>query len=163
MAAVHDTDRPPLSFTLEQGVAAGAVGVTALNAVTYLDMAVRARPASTTPQDAVDISARKVGIEIPGDGESKSNRLQGLGPLTGIATGLAVGAATAVIRRWRPGMSFPVTALLAGATAMVAADGPMAALGVTSPRKWSVGDWLADVIPHLGYGVATAAVLWLTE
>jgi hypothetical protein len=31
---------------LARGAAAGAAGTTALNAVTYLDMAVRARPAS---------------------------------------------------------------------------------------------------------------------
>lgn len=33
------------------GLAAGAAGTTALNAVTYLDMALRGRPASTTPEE----------------------------------------------------------------------------------------------------------------
>jgi hypothetical protein len=39
----------------------------------------------------------------------------------------------------------------------------MAALGVTDPRKWSLEEWLADLLPHLGYGAATAAVLRMTE
>ena len=38
---------------LLRGALAGAAGTTALNAVTYLDIAVRARPASETPQRAV--------------------------------------------------------------------------------------------------------------
>ncbi len=36
------------------GAAAGAAGTTALNAVAYLDMAVRGRPASSTPEDTVE-------------------------------------------------------------------------------------------------------------
>jgi hypothetical protein len=156
-------DRPPLRLTVENGLVAGAVGVTALNTVTYLDMAIRARPPSGTPEEAVREAVRKVGAEIPGDREKKDNRFQGLGPIAGIATGLAAGATTAVIRRWRSNLNLPLTAAVAGAIAMAAADGPIAALGVTDPKQWSAGAWLADVIPHLGYGVATAAVLCLTE
>jgi hypothetical protein len=36
------------------GLAAGTAGVTALNAITYLDMALRARPASGSPSQAVE-------------------------------------------------------------------------------------------------------------
>src|SRR4051794_1955049 len=36
--------------TLGRGIIAGAVGTTALNATTYADMVLRARPASTTPE-----------------------------------------------------------------------------------------------------------------
>ena len=36
-----------------RGAAAGAAGTTALNVVTYLDMAVRGRPASSTPERTV--------------------------------------------------------------------------------------------------------------
>lgn len=135
MVVVHPLQPAPVAHTIEQGVTAGAVGVTALNAVTYLDMAIRARPSSSTPQETVEVSAHKVGIHIPGDGERRDNRLQGLGPLAGIATGLAAGVAAATVRRWRPAMGFPATAFLAGATAMAAADAPMAVLGVTDPRN----------------------------
>jgi uncharacterized membrane protein len=48
---------------------------------------------------------------------------------------------------------------LLGAAAMVASDGPMAALGVSDPRTWSTVDWVGDVLPHLAYGVATHATL----
>jgi hypothetical protein len=36
-----------------RGVAAGAAGTTALNAVTYLDMVLRGRGASSTPEESV--------------------------------------------------------------------------------------------------------------
>ncbi len=36
------------------GAAAGAAGATALNALTYVDMAVRGRPASSTPETTVE-------------------------------------------------------------------------------------------------------------
>ena len=130
-----------------------------MNAVTYLDMAVRGRPSSSTPEEAAEASAHRVGIDIPGDESEKGNRLQGLGPLMGIATGVAAGVVTALTRRWRPRTGLSITSLVAGITAMVGADVPMAALGVSNPREWSVGDWLADIVPHLGYGVVTAAVL----
>ena len=46
---------------LLKGALAGAAGTAALNGVTYLDMAVRARPASEAPQQAVDKVADRFG------------------------------------------------------------------------------------------------------
>lgn len=80
---------------LGYGVAAGAAGVTGLNAITYLDMAFRARPSSDTPARAVEQLAAKAGAGIPGSGGDRDNRLAGLGPLAGIVTGVAVGVAAA--------------------------------------------------------------------
>jgi hypothetical protein len=34
----------------------------------------------------------------------------------------------------------------------------MVALGVTDPRTWPASSWLSDLLPHLAYGVVTAAV-----
>lgn len=86
---------------LGHGLAAGAAGVTMLNAITYLDMAVRARPSSDTPSQAVEQLAGKAGAEIPGEGGARENRLAGLGPLAGIATGAAVGVTAALTwPRW---------------------------------------------------------------
>jgi hypothetical protein len=51
--------------TLVRGAAAGAVGTTALNTATYLDMVLRARPASSTPQDTVEKLSDKAGVEVP--------------------------------------------------------------------------------------------------
>jgi hypothetical protein len=38
----------------------------------------------------------------------------------------------------------------------------MVAMGVTDPRSWPVSSWLSDLLPHLAYGFATAAVFELT-
>jgi hypothetical protein len=35
----------------------------------------------------------------------------------------------------------------------------MAALGVSDPTTWSATDWISDVVPHLVYGLVTAAVI----
>jgi hypothetical protein len=144
---------------LIRGALAGAAGATALNAVTCLDMVWRGRPGSDSPQRTVEALADRAGTEIPGEGESRANRLSGLGALSGIATGIGVGALYAVLRRlgFRPG---PLTgSVLIGLTAMAATDLPMARLDITDPAKWSRADWLSDLLPHLAYGAATQAVL----
>jgi hypothetical protein len=141
------------------GAAAGAAGTTALNLVTYLDMVIRARPASSTPEKTVQVLSERSGLEIPGNEEDRENRIAGLGPLTGLAAGLFTGAALGSGRALglRPG---PVAgALAAGALAMAAGNGPMTVLGVTDPRTWSAADWISDLIPHLAYGFTTDTVL----
>ena len=75
------------------GLAAGAAGTTALNASTYVDMVVRARPSSSTPEDMVEKLSELTGAKVPGQGDERSNRVAGLGPLTGLITGLGIGAA----------------------------------------------------------------------
>ena len=141
------------------GAAAGAAGTTALNATTYLDMAVRARPASSTPEQSVAAIAEKLGAGIPGDADSRENRLHGLGPLLGIVTGVEVGMMTGLLRRAGLRLPLPVGALLVGAAAMVGANAPMVGLGLTDPRSWGVTSWLSDAVPHLAYGLVTAATV----
>jgi hypothetical protein len=140
---------------LLQGAAAGAAGTTALNAVTYLDMTVRARPTSTTPERTVDRLAGLLHTPIPGDEQRRGNRRIGLGALTGILTGTAVGACYAALAgRRRP----PVWlgSAVVGGLAMAGTDVPMALLKVSNPRTWSATDWVSDVVPHLAYGAVTA-------
>jgi hypothetical protein len=134
-----------------------AAGTAALNAATYLDLAVRGRPSSSTPEDTVDRLAEKAGVPVPGEGEERANRVSGLGALMGIATGVAVGVGYGLLRElgWRP--SVPVGALVTTAGAMAGANAPMGALGVTDPKRWSATDWLSDALPHLAYGLTTAA------
>jgi hypothetical protein len=143
---------------LMDGLLAGAAGTTALNAVSYLDMAVRGRPASQTPQEAV---RRLAGLARAGElaseqpGQTTANRRSGLGPLLGYATGLATSALfAAALRRRR--IPVPAAAALLGAAAMLASDAPITALGISDPRSWSRADWLADLAPHLAYGVVSA-------
>lgn len=137
---------------LRHGALAGAAGTTALNAVTYLDMAITARSASDTPQQVVAQLAGRLGCRIPGDDAERDRRLQGLGPLAGTAAGVGVGVvaglAWPVLRR----LPASLGAMLLGGMAMAASAGPMAALGVSDPREWSTRDWVRDIVPHLVYG-----------
>ena len=142
-----------------RGALAGAAGTTALNAVTYVDMVVRARPSSSTPEDTVTRVAEVTGARIPGDEDSRGNRVSGLGPLTGIATGVAVGIAAALIRHLGVRLPGWVASVAVGAVAMLASDAPMTALGVADPKSWGAADWLSDAVPHLVYGAVTHATL----
>jgi hypothetical protein len=142
-----------------RGAAAGAAGTTALNAVTYLDMAVRGRASSSTPEQTVEALAQKAHVTIPGEGETRENRLQGLGPLTGLVAGVGVGVLAGLARaaglRPRPLAGAALTTL----GVLVAANGPMTVLGTTDPRTWSATDWVSDVVPHLAYAVVAERTL----
>lgn len=143
---------------LVRGALAGAAGTTALNVATYLDMAVRGRGASSAPEDTVEAIADSLGVEIPEDGDTEAHRASGLGALMGLATGVAVGAAVgATTAGRRPAL--PVVALAATLGAMAGSILPMAALGVSDPREWAVGDWVSDALPHAAYGLVTAWAL----
>jgi hypothetical protein len=162
----HRRRRPELTLRagLLWGAAAGAAGTTCLNTVTYLDMALRGRRASSTPQDSVEKLSERMHVRIPGDGETRANRVAGLGPLLGMAAGAGVGALLGLARAagWRPGLLASSGVAVCGA--MFAGNGPMKLLGITDPRSWSATDWTADAVPHLAYGAVTAAVLQkLTE
>jgi hypothetical protein len=142
-----------------RGLAAGAAGTTVLNAVSYLDMALRGRPASSVPGTLVDVVAGRIGRDIPGKGREKDSRREALGALAGIANGLGTGVLASAARSAGVRFSAPVGAVLTGAAAMAATDVPIAALGVSDPRTWTPADWAADAVPHLAYGAAVQAVL----
>jgi len=151
--------RPSLWRGVLRGAAAGAAGTTALNAVTYLDMVVRGRPASDAPEQLVRRLADRAGVDLPGGRKERSNRVAGLGPLAGSATGVGIGVLAGALRS--AGLRLPtvVGGPLLGAAAMAASDVPLAALGVSDPRTWSAVDWVSDVVPHLVYGLITHATL----
>jgi drug/metabolite transporter (DMT)-like permease len=142
------------------GIAAGAAGTTALNAVTYLDMVVRARPASSTPEQTVRRAEELTGVRLGADpdGEPAENRRAGLGALLGIGAGLGIGAIYGLFRPRLRRVPPPLLALGVGLAANVGTTGPMAALGITDPRRWSATSWASDLVPHLAYGGITAAV-----
>ena len=142
------------------GALAGAAGTTALNAVTYLDMAVRLRPASSTPQQTVEDAAARLGISLPPDEQKKEALESGLGSLLGAITGVGAGAALGAIRglTGHP-QSKRGTIATAWALVMLAGNGPMTVLGVTDPRSWAPADWAADVVPHLAYATVAGITL----
>jgi hypothetical protein len=142
-----------------RGAAAGAAGTTALNAATYLDMVLRGRSSSSTPERTVEKLADRAHVQIPGADETRANRTTGLGALTGMVAGVGVGKLLGLARAagFRPGPAAGV--LVATAAAMLAGNGPMTVLGITDPRQWSATDWASDVLPHVAYGVVTHATL----
>jgi hypothetical protein len=142
---------------LLRGLVAGAAGTTALYATTYLDMALRGRPASDTPKRTVQRMAEVAHVPVPGDDATRDARAAGLGTVLGHSVGLTIGVVVSGLRelgwlRTRGG-----TAAIGWALAMVVGNGPMSVLGVTDPRTWTRSDWLADLVPHLAYAVALSA------
>ncbi|AUS77863.1 hypothetical protein C1701_05195 [Actinoalloteichus sp. AHMU CJ021] len=146
-----------------RGAAAGAAGTTALNGVTYLDMVLRGRGPSSAPEETAERLLGHAGVAVPGRPANRRDRLSGAGALLGILTGVAVGAAAGAARRfgWRPSRTTAV--LTTTAAAMTASDVPMAALGVSDPRRWRPRDWASDVLPHLAFGLATTWTLDATS
>lgn len=143
--------------SLSRGLIAGAVGTSALNAVTYADMVLRGRGESSTPEQTVERAVDLVGLEIPGDDDARQARRSGCGALLGIAAGLGAGVALGLMRgagRPRGRLSTP---MMAWVLAMMAGNVPMTALGVTDPRTWSAQSWAADIVPHAAYALAAAA------
>ncbi|WP_433559967.1 hypothetical protein ACQPWY_18335 [Pseudonocardia xinjiangensis] len=129
---------------LARGAVAGAAGTTARGTTTYLGGAVRGRAA---------------GPETLRNPWERTGRLSAPGPLAATATGVAIGSAAGVLRA--AGLRLPtvIGGPLLGLAAMAAAGGPLTAWRISGPRTWSTTDWVADVVPHLVYGVATHATL----
>ncbi|MDT0429632.1 MULTISPECIES: hypothetical protein [Streptomyces] len=148
---------------LVRGGVAGAAGTTVLNAVTYADMAWRGRGASDAPAQVVEKLAQAVGHPVTGSGDSRDNRLTGLGALSGISVGCGTGVAVSALRRVGVRMPWWLGGVVTGALAMAATDLPMAGLRVSDPTTWSAKDWVSDAVPHLVYGLVTYAVVTAGE
>lgn len=145
-----------------KGLVAGAAGTLALNFLTYMDMLLRGRPPSKLPEQAAEPVLKKAKAVI-GGGESDDkdqNRRSALGALMGYSTGLGIGGFYAILTSHKraSGVSPLVAGPALGAAAMLATDAPMVKIGLTDPRTWSTTDWLADLVPHLGYGIVTTGV-----
>ena len=149
-----------MTGTFSRGLIAGAAGTAALHAATYLDMAVRGRPASTVPQQLVDAVAGAAGHRVPGRGATRDARRQGLGEVAGIANGLGLGVVFSLVRSAGVRLPFPVGAVVKGAAAMAATDVPVAALGVSDPaRGGRARTGSPTPSPHLAYGAVAQAVV----
>lgn len=129
-----------MTWGLWRGAAAGAAGTTALNAATYLDMVVRGRRDGSAPQDLVEAAAGRAGMEIPGHGEQRDNRLAGPGPLSGTAVGVFVGLtavlAESALRASGRQVPAPVPVVFIAAAAMALSDVPRKLFGISDPASW---------------------------
>ncbi|GAB3963167.1 hypothetical protein GCM10029978_020210 [Actinoallomurus acanthiterrae] len=139
---------------LLSGALAGAAGTTALNAVTYADMALRGRSGSQVPEQLVDTVTGRAGVPL-GEDEKADNRRQALGALLGFGVGIGVGAAYGLLRS-RVRVPEPPAVLGLGVAAAMASDAPATVLGITDPRTWGTAGWISGAVPHLAYGVVTA-------
>lgn len=153
----------PRIRTLAHGAIAGAVGTAALNASTYLDMAVRGRPASTTPDQMAQRLLDALHLGQAADEETRQARSTGLGAFLGMSAGVSVGVLLAQLRSAGHPRGAVSTAATSWAIAMLVGNGPMTLVGVTDPRAWTADDWLTDVLPHLAYAAASAGTLAALE
>ena len=156
------------------GLVAGAAGSVVLNMATYADMALRGRPSSSVPAKAAKKIARPAGVDLRPAGTEAAeqrpdeqqqtehqaqNRQQGLGPLMGYVAGLGVGGLYSLVRLGVDEVPVPMAAVALGAAAMATGDLPPISLGVTDPKTWGTSGWLADIVPHLLYGLVAAVIV----
>lgn len=144
---------------LARGAVAGAVGTLALEATTYLDLALRGRPPSSAPADAVGRVTEVIGVSLSSrgrDAEPAHNRRTGIGALLGYATGVGIGIGYGAARQRWPRIPPALSGVALGAAAMMASDLGLVALRVTDPRRWGLAGWLSDIVPHAVYGFAAA-------
>jgi xanthosine utilization system XapX-like protein len=142
------------------GSLAGSAGTVVLNMTTYADMAIRGRTTRSAPSALVGTVAEKIGLPLSSHkntlpDQTLQNRKSGIGVLLGYANGLSVGALYGLLRLHLEDVPLPLAGLLVGTTAMMASDIPLVALGISHPKTWGVSGWVADIIPHLFYGLAT--------
>ncbi|CAN5806005.1 hypothetical protein BH24CHL5_BH24CHL5_01440 [soil metagenome] len=162
-----------MANNLIAGLVAGAAGTVAINVTTYLDMLVRARSSSTMPAKMAGRLADEFGLpldfdEEPGDAEGDAddeedetsdrvaNRHEALGALLGYVNGLGIGLAYGLVRSVLPRPPSWLAGVALGSLAMAAADYPATKMELTDPAEWSGADWMADVVPHMAYGLVTA-------
>jgi hypothetical protein len=150
---------------LAAGAVSGALGTLALDAATYADIAVRGRARSSVPADTVGKTAERTGLDLAGTGDEQTaaNRRIGIGALLGYGTGVTIGSLYGILRSAIPRPRLPVAGLALAATAMVGANAGAVAAGTTDPRRWGTEGWLADIVPHVCFGLATAAAFDILE
>ncbi|MFD0820192.1 hypothetical protein ACFQ0D_18200, partial [Micromonospora zhanjiangensis] len=95
----HRTSRAPAGVLLD-GALAGLAGSSALDVVTYLDMTLRARPASSTPAETARRLTEAAHVPL-GPEDRAANRRSALGSLLGYASGVATATAFGLLDRRR--------------------------------------------------------------
>ncbi len=159
------------------GAIAGAAGVVALNAASYLDMLIRGRAASDMPARVAGKLADELGMHLEfepdtdrdeedddadasdlddDEPDAAANRSEAIGALLGMANGVGIGIAYGIARLILPRPPAWLAGAALGAAAMAASDYPATRLGLTEPRDWSATDWTGDVVPHMAFGIVTA-------
>lgn len=126
-------------------------------------MALRGRGASNMPAEVVRRIADKAGVEPlnkPDDqaDDKTKNRRSALGALSGYTYGVAVGIIYSTVQPMFRKLPIPARALILGSLVMAATDVPATLLHATDPKKWGVGGWMSDILPHFVYGLVTVSI-----
>ncbi len=142
------------------GTIAGAAGTVALDIASYADMAIRGRSSSNAPAKLVEKLANMAHLPLStrpagSNDQSIQNRESGLGAVLGYVNGLGTGALYGLLRSQLEEVPVPLAGVVVGLTAMAASDVPLIALRVSDPKSWGFSGWVADIIPHLVYGMVT--------
>lgn len=132
------------------GMAAGAAGTAVLNATTYADMAIRARPPSDLPKNMVKELARRAGVAPP-----EGPRETAFGALLGYLDGFGAGALFGMLRPAMREVPWFIAGLGLGALTMLLSEGTATAMGQTDPREWGAAGWISDIVPRCLYGCVT--------
>jgi hypothetical protein len=149
----------PVRRTGRAALVAGAAGTLALQATTYVDMAATGCPPSDLPERAAGRLARTLRVDLASrrGEQAAAHRRNAIGGLLGHATGMSVAIAYAPVRRRLRRPPTAIAGVALGLSAMAAAELPSVATGLTDPRTWGVRGWVSDPVPHLVYGLVTAA------
>ena len=145
------------------GKLAGLAGTASLDAVTYLDMAIRGRPPSELPDKMVRKLAELGGFEEfakpPEELDDKTQQQRaGIAALLGYADGAGSGVLFGLVRPYISVVPvFWAGIGLAGLT-MLLSEGLAAKLGQTDPSTWPASAWIEDIVPRCVYGWVTCYV-----
>ncbi|MDQ3226071.1 MAG: hypothetical protein M3Q50_05510 [Chloroflexota bacterium] len=148
------------------GAVAGAAGNVALEVVTYGDMLVRGRGASDVPAKMAGALADALGIDpllTRKTGKTAENRRGATGALLGYGLGVGLGGVYGLLRPVLGRAPTPLTGLAVGLVAMTVSDASYALTGASDPTTWTTTDWLADLVPHVIYGLVTIATYELVS
>ena len=152
--------------TLLIGAVAGGFGTLLLNIVTYLDMIVQGRPASSAPEELAGRLAEKAHIDqiaSANQAQEAQARRSATGALMGYTTGLGLAVGYSALRMVGVRPNSLVSGVGLGLAAMASSDVPLTVTGVSNPKQWSARSWLSDLVPHIAYGLATASAFQMLQ
>jgi hypothetical protein len=155
-------ERNDLGARLIVGAVAGGAGSAALNLVTYVDMLLRGRPASSVPKADVQELEALASIPEPRCGaerKARSYRESAAGALIGYLVGIGIGTLSGALWPTIRHLPRPLAGVLVATAAIAGSDVPSVALATTDPRSWRPAGWIADLVPHAAYGFVTVAVV----
>jgi len=160
-----------LANRIVAGLVAGACGSIALTATAGLDALIRGEAPRWLPGEVGHKMADELGLPLDYDLDSAEEtagidardvterigrREEALGTLLSVANRLAIGLVYGMVRKILPRPPWWLAGGALGGVSMVAGDYSAIWSDDDSKPRRTGTDWLADVMPHMAYGVTTA-------